>query len=214
MSFVSTGFQALNSMIAGNGECRGFPRGGLTLIHGAPGSGKSQVLRDCCSRAHKKGLSVVYVTSDESFPAEYSVVEILDLGEATRFMASLLHPGKRDKTDLLVLDSLTGMTLTKNPLEDYKRKLGFTFHRDFGQTAVVGTCQSRRIGGGPSGPFGSSQIALTASIILVISKVDTGYHLELSKSRVSTAGVSCLIRPTFDRSTIPTRYQRILRGRN
>lgn len=219
MSFVSTGFQALNSMIAGNSECRGFPRGGFTILNGESGSGKSQLLKTCCSRAHRNGLKVVYITSEDRFQSEYPVVEVNTLDEVTRLMATLLHPGKNDKTDLLVIDCLTQLWATDSTLlANHARELGAMFRREFGQTAVVGTVQSRRVGGALSSVAGSTGVAFVASIILGITKEDTGYRLDLFKSRFSFAGVSCLILPTdmddFDRSTIPTRYQRILRGRN
>lgn len=219
MSFVPTGFQALDQMLSGKGDCKGFPRGGLTLIGGAPGGGKSQVMRKCCARAHKKGLSVVYLTSEEEFKAEYPVREIVSLDEVGRLVANLLHHGKREKTDLLVLDSLSHMLPDSSPsptspLASHARQLGQLFSGDFGQTAVVGTFQSRR--GSNGSP--SSELRHRASVILGVSHSNGTYHLELVKSKVGTAGVSCEIRPIdmedFDRSKIPTRYQRMLRGRD
>jgi hypothetical protein len=219
MSFVPTGFLALDQMISGNGDCKGFPRGGLTLLGGNPGGGKSQLMRKCCARAHKRGLSVVYLTSEEDFKAEYPVLEIVSLDEVGRLVAHLLHHGKIEKTDLLVLDSLSHMlpdsrlsSSSTPPLASHARQLGQLFRGDFNQTAVVATFQSRR------GTNGSPSLELghRASVILGVSNSNSIYRLELIKSKVSHAGVSCEIRPTdmddFDRSKILTRYQRILRG--
>lgn len=216
MPFVPTGFPALDTMLAGKGGCAGFPRGGLTLIGGAPGGGKSQVMRKCCDRAHKSGLSVVYLTSEEEFRSEYPVREVVSLDEVARIVANLLHRGKREKADLLVLDSLSHMVpdfsqSTVPPLASHARQLGHLFRGDFGQTAVVGTFQSRRVNVGPS-----SELGHRASVILGVSHSNGTYHLDLVKSKVSLSGVSCDIRPTdmedFDRSKVPTRYKRVLQN--
>lgn len=219
MSFVPTGFSALDRMLAGGGECAGFSRGSLTLIGGAPGSGKSQVMRKCCARAHKKGLSVVYITSEEEFRSDYPVREMTSLDEVARLIAYLLHPGKREKTDLLVLDSLNHMvsdnTTPDSILGGRARQLSQLFNSGFGRTAVVSTFQTAK---GLISPHPNSSMALRSDVILSVSNSSGTYHLGLVKSKVSTAGVSCEIRPIdmedFDRSKIPTRYQRILRGRD
>jgi hypothetical protein len=219
MSFVSTGFENLDRMIAGSGGCMGFPRGGLTLVSGGTGSGKTRVMQVCCNRAHKRGLSVVYITTEARFDAPYPVIELSDLDEVSRFMTTLLLPGRKNKVDLLVLDALTQMTSDLGPdseLADHARRLGALFRRSFGQSVVVGTIQSRRLGGGLDTLGGSSSLAFLSRSTLSISKLNEGYHIDLVKSRVSVSGVSCVIRPSdmedFDRSNIPTRYQRILRG--
>jgi hypothetical protein len=217
MSFISTGFPVLDSMLVSGHDCRGFPRGALTLLSGAPGSGKTQVLKKCCERAHKKGLKVVYLTSEEEFRSEYPVREMTSLEDVTRLVANLLHPGKRDKTDLLVLDSLTHMTpdFRGAELAGHARQLEVMLQLDFGQTAVVGTYQSRGIGPSLTSSVSTHQ---RSSIVLGISKLDQNYRVELVKSRYGVPGVSCEIRPIdmedYERSKIPTRYERILRGRD
>jgi hypothetical protein len=217
MSFVTTGFPVLDSMLSSGNDCRGFPRGALTLLSGATGSGETQVLRKCCERAHKKGLKVVYFTTEEEFRSEYPVREVTSLEDVTRRVANLLHPGKRDKTDLLVLDSLTHMTpdFSRAEIAGHARQLEGMLQLDFGQTAVVGTYQSRRLGPGLTS---SSSTHQRSNIALEISKIGQNYRLDLVKSRYGVAGVSCEIRPIdmedYDRSKIPTRYERILRGRD
>jgi hypothetical protein len=187
------------------------------LLSGAPGSGKTQVLRKCCERAHKKGLKVVYFTTEGEFRSDYPVREVTSLEDVTRRVANLLHPGKRDKTDLLVLDSLTHMTpdFRSDEVAAQARQLEGMFRLDFGQTAVVGTYQSRRMGPSLTSSDSTHQ---RSSIALGISKLDQSYRVELIKSRYGVPGVSCEIRPIdmedYDRSKIPTRYERILRGRD
>ena len=222
MPFVPTGFPALNRMLAGKGPCAGFMRGGLTLIGGAPGGGKSQLMRECCSRAHKKGLKVVYITSEEEFRAEYPVRELTSLDEVARLIANLLHPGKREKTDLMVLDSITHMVpdnnTTDNALAGRTVQLNRLFNAGFGNAAVVGTFQSSREM--LRNISHSNSMTNQASVVLNVSNSNSVYYLNLVKSRVSESGVSCEIRLNdsdidyFDRSKIPTRYQRILRGRD
>jgi hypothetical protein len=171
-------------------------------------------LRKCCERAHKKGLKVVYLTSEEEFRSEYPVREMTSLEDVTRLVANLLHPGKRDKTDLLVLDSLTHMTpdFRGAELAGHARQLEVMLQLDFGQTSVVGTYQSRRLG--PS----INSTHQRSNIVLDISKIGQNYRVDLVKARYGVAGVSCEIRPIdmedYDRSKIPTRYERILRGRD
>lgn len=218
MPFISTGFPALNRMLAGDGGCAGFPRGSLTAIVGAPGSGKSRVMMECCSRAHNRGLKVVYVSTENEFEAEYPTRFMISLDEVSRLMASLLHPGKKDKTDLLVLDCVTQMVSETDvsaselpQLGSHSQQLGRLFRGSMGQAAVACTVQSRR-------PRNSSEMGYQASVILNVSHSNSVYNLELTKSKISTAGVSCDIRlddpeKEFDRSVIQTRYQRILRGR-
>lgn len=222
MPFVSTGFPALDQMLAGDGECAGFPRGSLTLIGGGVGSGKSQIMRECCSRAHKRGLKVVYLDSEDSFKGEYPTLSVSHLDVVYRLMAQLLHPGKKDKTDLLVLDSLTHMVSNGiDPMQSRSHALQLVqlFNAEMGQTSVVGTLQSQMYAPHTSRnrPSAEVEVGSQASIILNVLKNNSGYHLELVKSKVSTAGVSCEIRPRdmeyFDRSMVQTRYQRILRGR-
>lgn len=220
MSFVSTGFPAFNRMLAGNGGCAGFPRGGLTLLGGAVGSGKSQVMRECCARAHRRGLKVVYIDTEGSLRSEYPSVFLTSLDEVQRLMAQLLHPGKKDKTDLLVLDCVTQLVSESEDstqLGGHARQLGQLFRVAMGQTAVVGTLQSRRTSLNVT-TRPSASVGYQASVILNVSNNNGVYNLELSKSKVSSAGVSCEIRlddleEEFDRSKIQTRYQRILRGR-
>ena len=138
------------------------------------------------------------------------------LEDVTKLVANLLHPGKRDKTDLLILDSLTHMAseVVTDGLATRARQLDTMFRCDFGQTAVVVTCQLRR-----DDRFSTTnQTNHRASVILGISKGSPLYQVNLVKSRDGRAGVSCDIRPDdmqdFDRSVILTRYERILRGRN
>ena len=138
------------------------------------------------------------------------------LEDVTKLVANLLHPGKRDKTDLLILDSLTHMAseVVTDGLATRARQLDTMFRCDFGQTAVVVTCQLRR-----DDRFSTpNQTNHRASVVLGISKGGPLYQVNLVKYRDGLAGVSCDIRPDdmqdFDRSVILTRYERILRGRN
>lgn len=211
MSFVSTGFKALDDMLAGSGGCKGFPRGGLTLLEGSPGGGKTQILRECCARAHKKGLHVVYIDTDNGFESKYPSIFQSSLNEVSRLIAQLLHPGKKDKTDLLVIDSIDHLisdNTPDSPLGVITRQVAPLLRAEsFGQTAMV--CTSSR----------TNLLTIgIASVILSVTNTSGTYRLVLEKSRVSTTGVSCEIRPIdmedFDRSRVLTRYQRILRGRN
>lgn len=222
MPFVSSGFPALDKMLAGNGEIFGFPSGGLTLLEGPPGSGKSQLIRKCCARTHKRGLNVVYISSEGEFKAEYPTIVESSLNQVTRYTAELLHPGRREKVHLLVIDSIPHLVSDQiEPLGGHAQQLGRLFGIDFGQTAVVGTFQTMRIGIHHNTRL-ASVVGHQSSVILNVSNNNSIYHLELVKSRISTAGVvSCEIRPVdmedieyFDRSKVPTRYQRILCGRN
>lgn len=225
MPFVSSGFPALDKILAGEGGISGFPSGGLTLLEGSSGSGKSQLMRKCCARAHKKGLNVVYISSEDAFKADYPVIVNSSLTEVTRYVAELLHPGRRNKVNLLVLDSITHLIPDQiepeAPIGNQARQLGQLLRLDFGKTAVVGTLQTRRSTLRPSTRPSSDEMGLQASVILNVSLSNSTYRLELVKSRVSISGVSCEIRPVdmedieyFDRSKIPTRYQRILRVRD
>lgn len=216
MSFVSTGFPAFNRMLAGKGECAGFPRGGLTLLGGAVGGGKSRVMRECCARAHRRGLKVVYIDSESESRAEYPSVFVTTLDEVQSLMVQLLHPGKKDKTDLLVLDCVTRMI--SESTDSIPKQLGQLFRVAMGQTAVVGTIQSRITSFNVT-TRPSASVGYQASVILNVAHNNGVYNLELLKSKVGSAGVSCEIRlddleEEFDRSKIQTRYKRILRGRD
>jgi hypothetical protein len=146
-------------------------------------------MHKCCDRAHKKGLSVVYITSEEEFRAEYPVREMASLDDVARLVACLLHPGKKEKTDLLVLDSITHMVPENRGtmvVAESARRWGRLFSSGFGQTAVVGTFQARRESTRPSAEMGHQ-----ANVILSVSNSNSTYTVELVKSKVSAAGVSC-----------------------
>jgi len=86
------------------------------------------------------------------------------------------------------------------------------FQGDLGSTAVVLSVQRMgRVINGPSVSLGHQSL-----LTLEISKNIENYDLKLVKSIMSHAGVSCTINPgdLIDRSKIPTRYERILRGRD
>lgn len=215
MTFVATGFRGLDNMISGGGDCNGFPRGSITLLMGSVGSGKTQFMTKVCENAHRNKLKVVYVDPEFVVKAPYPVVNSGSMDDLVHLMTRLLHPGKKDKTDLLVIDSMTGFSNPVDHLEGHvansAQYLNPMLRLDLGQTALVITWQTRRNDNKPPVSIGHR-----ASLILRVSMSGSNFNLELTKSRVSTAGVSCVVDPgeIFDRSKILNRYERILRGRD
>jgi len=117
MPFVSTGFTALDRMIAGDGDCRGFPTGGLSLLVGAPGSGKTTVLKKICEQVHDRGLSVVWIEPNggslHSYSSKYPVVSNLNsVGDLAHLTSKLLHPGnQKNRANLIVVDEVSKFTV-------------------------------------------------------------------------------------------------------
>ena len=215
MPFVPTGFPALDSMIAGDSECRGFPRGGLSLIRGITGSGKTTILKKICENAKTKGLRVVWVEPGSGHP-ENSPRSIMDLAH---FMSKLLHPGnQKHRADLIVVDDVTSFETDPNgPVAQMARTLSDMFQVNLGSTAIVLSMPIRK------SPFSTYvehsppvSIGYQSRVTIEIAKNGRVYDLKLVKSVVSHAGVSCTVNleDLIDRSKIPTRYERILCGRN
>lgn len=220
MPFVPTGFPALDSMIAGNGACRGFPRGSMSLLVGAPGSGKTTILKKVCERAHAKGLRVVWVEPGGSNSAVYRSVDgIYSIDDLAHLMAKLLHPNNQKcRADLIVVDDVSSFTVEPTgPIANMARSISTMFHGDLGSTAVVLSVQSRKSSSSTVREY-NPPVSLEHRSCLTIGVLKNGecYDLKLVKSVVSLAGVSCTVNPgdLMDRSKIPTRYERILRGRD
>jgi hypothetical protein len=134
--------------------------------------------------------------------------------------ASLLHPHKvKERADLIVLGDPQLLGVEDDGLAAKSKLFSAIFNRDLGSTAVAMSWQARR-NTGEAFSTRSSQapagIGFQARVSLLVSKEGPLFNLKLSKSTVSLAGVSCTIDLTtpMDRSKIPTRYERILRGRN
>jgi predicted AAA+ superfamily ATPase len=218
VSAVSTGFIDLDRMIAGNSDCLGFPIGGVSLLIGGTGSGKTQLLQASCERAYDRGLRVVWVEPGGGRPARYrKAQDINSIQDLARLMGNLLHPSNQvQRANLIVVDDLhVFSTEIDSPLAARARTLQSMFNGNLGPTAVVVSMQTR------SGlTVRDNQIPASldhqSRVTLKISKNGSAYELNLLKSVVSQSGVSCTVNPNdlSDRSKIPTRYERILRGRD
>lgn len=224
MPFVSTGFPALDRMIAGDGDCMGFPTGGLSLLVGATGSGKTTVLKKICERVHDRGLSVVWIEPNggslHSYSSKYPVVANLNsVGDLAHLTSKLLHPGnQKNRANLIVVDEVKQFTVDPDgSIATLARSLSAMFQGDLGSTAVVLSVQSsgRSLSGTVREYDPPVSLGHQSILTLGIAKKLENYDLKLVKSIMSHAGVSCTINPgdLIDRSKIPTRYERILRGR-
>ena len=58
---ITTGFLALDQLLVENTDYFGIPRGGLTLVTGQTGSGKSLLLRKIAEHAHTAGFHVAFI---------------------------------------------------------------------------------------------------------------------------------------------------------
>jgi hypothetical protein len=192
----------------------------MSLLVGAPGSGKTTILKKVCERAHAKGLRVVWVEPGGSDSAKYRSVDgIHSIDDLAHLMAKLLHPNNQKcRADLIVVDDVSLFTVEPTgPIANMARSLSTMFHGDLGTTAVVLSVQSRR-GSSSTVREYNPPVSLEHRSWLTLGVVRNGecYDLKLVKSIVSLAGVSCTVNPgdLMDRSKIPTRYERILRGRD
>jgi hypothetical protein len=213
MTFVSTGISALDSMIAGRTDCRGFPRDGLSLFVGPVDSGKTELLTGICGNAHRNRLKVVFLDPYGMIQAQYPVREVTSLEYLEHMLSKLLHPGnQKHRADLVVVDAAYEMIIEKpqdtSPLTLRSRILDTISRLHFGNTALV--MSWRRNGDLPN------TLSHRASLTLGVSRINGGFNLEVFKSRWSDTGVSCTVNPgdLIDRSKIPNRYERILRGRD
>ena len=220
MTFVSTGFSNLDQMIAGDSDCKGFPRGGVSLLVGGTGSGKTTVLKKICDRAHDRGLSVLWIDPFGLNRAKYRVVDsVQSVSDLAHLMSRLLHPGnQKNRADLIVIDDACSFTTELNgPIAERAKALSSMFHGNLGKTAIVISVQPRgRVLGTAREYDYPVALGYQSRLTLGISKNGDLYDLKLIKSVMNHAGVSCTINPgaLVDRSKIPTRYERILRGRN
>ena len=107
---ISTGLIEFDRVLGG-----GIVRGSVVLIGGAPGAGKSTILLQALANAADNGLSVLYVSGEESLQQIAERANRLSLNaHAIKMLAetsvqSICNCVDEEKPDLLIIDSIQVM---------------------------------------------------------------------------------------------------------
>ncbi len=112
---ISTGFDEFNRVLGG-----GIVRGSVVLIGGAPGAGKSTILLQAIANAALAGISVLYVSGEESLQQIAERAHRLGLDTGTIKMLAETSVQKIcdcvdvEKPELLIIDSIQVMYSTNS----------------------------------------------------------------------------------------------------
>ncbi len=104
---ILTGYEEIDRLVGG-----GFVHGGLTLIGGDPGIGKSTLMLQLSHLFHQKGLTVLYVCGEESIYQTSLRAKRLQIEKGNIFLLNeTLFPQikqhiEKIKPDILILDSI------------------------------------------------------------------------------------------------------------
>ena len=224
----STGLADLDSII-GEG-CPGIPRGGLTVIVGETGAGKSSLCRVIAhnvatqhtqeTAAFRVGLADIEGTPDAA--RQYNMIFLENMSQLAQILTRPTH-------DLVLIDGVeylsgrVGSDPDLNPGAEQARQIDSILTRvDLHNLALVLTWQANRSSLGRASTDSSHRIpaglAHRASLILQVE--DFGKRVRVTKNRFGMYGGVAefgprwreiprdLLEPEFDRSLIKTRFER------
>jgi DNA repair protein RadA/Sms len=104
---LPTGMQELDKVLGG-----GVTKGGLYLVAGEPGIGKSTLMLQLASSLSQKGLNVLYVSGEESVEQTSLRAKRLGLGSSSIYLVSeiryetILNHIDQVNPDILIIDSI------------------------------------------------------------------------------------------------------------
>jgi DNA repair protein RadA/Sms len=104
---LPTGMQELDKVLGG-----GVTKGGLYLVAGEPGIGKSTLMLQLASSLSQKGLNVLYVSGEESVEQTSLRAKRLGLGSSPIYLVSeiryesILSHVEQINPDILIIDSI------------------------------------------------------------------------------------------------------------